>query len=84
MDKARETLVERAPRTIGLVWSAFGWRLWNKDDDLPDDPNVVRYVPASDLTRLNAKVVELERERDEARSLVTEANNSLFGSQGKG
>ena len=37
-----------------------------------------------DLTRLNAKVEELERGRDEARSLVTEANNSLFGSQGKG
>lgn len=38
----------------------------------------------ADLTRLNAKVEELERGRDEARSLVTEANNSLFGSQGKG
>ena len=61
MDNSRETLVKRAPRTIGLVWSAFGWRLWSKDDDLPDDPNAVRYVPASDLTRLNAKVEELEQ-----------------------
>ena len=77
MDNSRETLVKRAPRTIGLVWSAFGWRLWSKDDDLPDDPNAVRYVPASDLTRLNAKVEELERERLKLRTALIGTGRNL-------
>lgn len=38
---------------------------------------------AADLiTQQDARIAELERERDEARQLVAEANNSLYGSQG--
>ena len=47
-------------------------------------PTWIRDAARVELDRLKAKVEELERGRDEARSLVTEANNSLFGSQGKG
>jgi hypothetical protein len=37
---------------------------------------------AEAVPALVQRVGELERERDEARTLVTEANNSLYGSQG--
>jgi len=36
----------------------------------------------NDIVQLRAKLREVERERDEARGAVIEANNSLYGSQG--
>lgn len=52
--------------------------------DLPEkSPAAINYrEAAASLSQLQQRIVEVEAERDEARTLVAEANNSLYGSQG--
>lgn len=75
-DAATETLVDRI---IGLVNAASAM----KESPYPgDDFSELKPEIADLLTTQSALIETLTRERDEARGLVVEANNSLYGSQG--
>lgn len=76
--ESRDDLVKRLDRWLATFGEPMGNGRSNPDNDMIYLLRDVSTRIASDAKR----IAELETERDEARLLVTEANNSLFGSQG--